>query len=71
MREGHQCLGYAGAAVENRPDLLIVAEHNRSIDTVSLGEDDPDLEDPWSGGRAEGRFEFVKKLLTAPVLGTS
>ena len=62
MRKGHRCLGYAGAAVENRPDLLIVAEHNRSIDTVSLGEDDPDLEDPWSGGRAEATIRVREEV---------
>ena len=47
---------------ENRPDLLIVAEHSRSIDTVSLGEDDPDLEDPWSGGRAEATIRVREEV---------
>ena len=40
VRDGHPCLGSAGSAVENRPGLLMVAEHSRSIDAVSLGEDD-------------------------------
>ena len=62
MRKGHRCLGSAGAAVENGPDLQIVAEHNRSIDTVSLGEDDPDLEDPWSGGRAEATIRVREEV---------
>ena len=30
--------------------------------TVSLGEDDPDLEDPWSGGRAEATIRVREEV---------
>ena len=69
VREGHPCLGSAGSAVENRPGLLMVAEHSRSIDAVSLGEDD--LETRRAVAEQRRRFEFVKKLSTASMLGTS
>ena len=45
---------------EPRPGLLMVAEHNRSIDAVSLGEDD--LENPWSGGRAEATIRVREEV---------
>ena len=38
----------------------MVAEHNGSIDAVSLGEDD--LENPWSGGRAEATIRVREEV---------
>ena len=60
VRKGHRCLGSAGSAVENRPGLLMVTEHSRSIDAVSLGKDD--LENPWSGGRAEATIRVREEV---------